>query len=143
MITKSDLCSPPILVLRLSSPVVKPGQMAAAVERALGHFDRELGRFGERLGLAFGAAFFGDLVELGLGLLDLRERGDLLAGVERALDEVPAHPNEGAQQSEVVNLLGEIARADDRRARAGQLREIGRSADLLHRLVGVEQRPQA
>ena len=44
-----------------------PGQMAAAVERPLGHLDRQLGRFAERLGLALGAALLGDLVELGLG----------------------------------------------------------------------------
>ncbi len=116
-----------------------PGEAASAVERGLGVADRGHRRLAERLGLAFGAAFLGNLVELGLGLLDLHERGDLLAGVERALDEVPPHPNEGAQQSQIVNLLGEIAGADDRGARAGELGEIGRTADLLHRLVALEQ----
>ncbi len=116
--------------------------MTAAVERALGHFERELGRVTEALGLALGAAFLGDLVELGLGPLDLGERGDLLAGIQRAFDQVAADADEGAEQRQIIDLRGEIARADDRRARAGQLGEIGRAADLLHRLVAVEHRPQ-
>ena len=131
----------------LGVEAVEPGgdarQMPAAVERALGLLERFLGRVGEALGAPFRAAFLGDLVELGLGALDLRQRSDLVAGVERALDHVAADPDERAQKREIVDLLGEIARADDRRAAAGQLGEIGRAADLAHRLVALEQGPQA
>ena len=115
--------------------MVKPGQMAAAVERLLGHFERRLGGLAEALGLAFGAALLGDLVKLGLGALDLSEGGNVLARIERAFDELAADADEGAQQREVVDLCGEVAGADHRRARAGQLGEIGRPADFLHRLV--------
>ena len=96
-------------------------QMAAAVERPLGHFERVLGGFGERLGLAGGPAFLGDLVELGLRLLDLLERSDLLAGVERAFDKLSADADQRPKQREVVNLRREVACADDRRARSRQL----------------------
>ena len=39
-------------------------------------------------------------------------------------------------------MRGEIARADHRRARPGQLREISGAADFAHRLVGLENRLQ-
>ena len=116
--------------------------MAAAVERLLGHLQRFLGGFGEALRLAFGAAFLGDLVQLGLGALDLSEGGNVLTRIERAFHEIAADADEGAQQREVVDLSGKVAGADDRRARAGQLGEIGRPADFLHPLVGLEQRLQ-
>jgi hypothetical protein len=81
----------------------------------------------------------GVLVELGLGTLDLLERLDVLAGVERAGDEVPADPDQAAQQRKIVDLRREIPGRDQRGARTGQLRQIGRAADLLHRLVRLEQ----
>ena len=125
---------------------VEPGgdarQMAAAVQRPLGHLDRQPGRLAEALGLALGAALFRDPVELGLGLLDLGQRSDFLAGVERAFDHIAPDPDQRPQQGQVVDLRGEVARADDRRARAGQLGQIGRPADFLDPLVGLEQRPQ-
>ena len=45
---------------------------------------RLLGGVAERLGLALGAALLGDLVELGLGALDLGQRRDFLADVSSA-----------------------------------------------------------
>ncbi len=56
------------------------------------------------LRLAFGAAFLGDLVELGLGPLDLAHRIDVLAGVERALDQVAADADQRAEQGEIIDL---------------------------------------
>ena len=67
--------------------------------------ERELGRLAEALGLALGAALFGDLVKLGLGLLDLVERRHFLAGVERALDQVAPDTDQRPQQGQVVDLL--------------------------------------
>ena len=52
-------------------------------------------------------------------------------------------PIERAEQRQIIDLRGEIARADDRGAGTGQLRQIGRAADLLHRFVGFEDRPQS
>ena len=98
--------------------------------------------FGERLGLAFDPAFLGNLVKLGLGAFDLLERRDFLAGVERAFDQVAADPDQRAKQRQIVDLLGEVAGADDRRARPGQLGKIGRPADFLHPFVRFEHRPQ-
>ena len=60
----------------------------------------------------------------------------------RALDHVAPDPDQSTKQGQVVNLRGEIARADHRRAGPGQLGEIGRPADLLHRLVRFEDRLQ-
>ena len=116
--------------------------MAAAVERRLGHLEGFLRRIAEALDLAFAAALLGDLVELAFGALDLGQRRDVLGGVERAFDHVAPDPDQGAQQRQVVDLRGEVAGADDRRAGAGQLGEIGRPADLLHRLVALEHRLQ-
>jgi hypothetical protein len=80
------------------------GQSAAVGERRFGDHQRFLGRVGEGLDLALAPALFGNLVELGLGALDLLERLDVLAGVERAGDEVTADPDQAAQQREVVDL---------------------------------------
>ena len=116
--------------------------MAARIERALGLFDRQLGRLAEALDLAFAAALLGDAVQFALGALDLRQRRDFLRRIERAFDHVAPDRDQRPQQRKIVNLLGEIARADDRRARPGQLGEIGRPADFLHRLVRLEHRAQ-
>ena len=119
-----------------------PGKAAAGVERLFGHLDRRGRRLGEGLDAALAAAFLGDPVERRLGILDLALGIDLVGGVERLLDHLAADADQGAQQREIVDLLGEIARADDRRARAGELGEIGRAAELLHLLVRLEHRPQ-
>ena len=103
---------------------------------------RLLGRLAEALGLAFRAAFLGDLVQLGLGALDLSEGGNVLTRIERAFHELAADADEGAEQREIVDLSGKIAGADDCRARARKLGEISRAADFLHPLVGLEQRLQ-
>ena len=65
--------------------------MAAAIERALGHFERFLGGFGEGLCLALGSPSLGHLVQFGLGALDLSEGGNVLTRVERAFDQVAAY----------------------------------------------------
>ena len=125
---------------------VEPGgdarEAAAGVGGLFGHLDGEPRRFGEALDRALAAAFLGDPVERRLGLFDLALGFDLLAGVERALDHLAPDPDQSAQQRKIVDLFGEIARADHRGARSGQLGEIGRPADLLHLLVGLEQRPE-
>ena len=80
--------------------------MAAAVERPLGHLHGELGRLAERLGLALDAALLGDAVQLGLGPLDLRQRRDVLAGVQRALDQLAPDADQRSEQAKVVDLAG-------------------------------------
>ena len=85
-----------------------PRQMAAAVERLLGHLDGQLGRIAEALRLAVGPALFGDLVELGLRPLDLLERRHVLTGVERALHQVAPDTDERPKQGQIVDLLGEV-----------------------------------
>ena len=103
-----------------------PRQMAAAVERLLGLLERQPGGLAEALDRVGRAALFGDPVELALGPLDLGQRRHFLGGVERALHHIAPDTDEGPQQGQVIDLRGEIARADHRRARAGQLGEIGR-----------------
>ena len=72
--------------------------------------DGQAGRLREALDAALAAAFLGDPVERGLGRLDLALGLDLLAGVERLLDHLAADADQRAQQRQVVDLLGEIAR---------------------------------
>ena len=85
-----------------------------------------LGGFGKALGAAVGPAFFRDLVEFGLGALDLSEGGNFLTRVERAFDQAPTDADQGPEQRQIINLIGEVAGADDGRARSRQLRQIGR-----------------
>ncbi len=117
-----------------------PAEMPARVQRALGLLDRQLGRFAEALDLALAPALFGDAVEFALGAFDLGERRHLFRRIECALDHVAPDRDQRAEQGEIINLLGEIAGADDRRARSGQLGEIGRATDLAHCVVGLEHR---
>ena len=119
------------------------GKAAARIERLLSHLYGHSGGLGEALDAALAPAFFRDPVERSLGRLDLALGIDLLAGVESLLDHVAADPDQGAEQGELVNLLGEIAGADDRRAAPGELGEIGGAAELLHLLVRLEQRPES
>src|SRR6476620_10243452 len=87
-------------------------QMAAAVERLFSELQRFLGRFAEALGLAFGAACLGHLVQFGRGALDLSEGGNVLTRIERAFHELAADADEGAEQREIVDLSGKVASAD-------------------------------
>ena len=128
-----------MLPLSPSRPVVIPVRPPPLLSAASAMRSDSLRGLAEALGLAFGAALLRDLVQLGLGALDLSEGGNILTRVERAFHELAADADEGAQQREIVDLGREVARADHGRARAGQLREVGRPADLLHPLVRVEQ----
>ena len=136
------LVKPADLGVEAFEPGGEAGQMAAAVERALGHLERFLGRVGEGLGLALGAAFLGDLVKLGLGALDLSEGGNVLTRVERAFDQVAAYADQRPEQRQIVDLLRKVPRPDHGRARSRQLRQICGAANLFYRFVGFEQRPQ-
>ncbi len=106
----------------------------------LGHVDGEARRLGEGLDAAGIAALLGDGVERQLGMLDLTLGVDRLGGIERLVDQFTADPHKLAQQSEIVDLASEVARADDGRAAAGQLRQIARAAQLLERRIGFEHR---
>ncbi len=117
-------------------------QIAARVERSLRHLDRHGGGLGEGLDRALGAAVGRDLEQLFLGGLDLRARIDLFRGVHRALDQPAPDRHQRAQHGEIIDLLGELPRADQAGARAGQLGEVTRPAQFLHALVGVEHRAQ-
>jgi hypothetical protein len=134
---------PADLAVEAVEPGRKARQVPAAVQCLLGQLQRFLGRLAEALRFAFGAAFLRDLIQLGLGALDLSEGGNILTRIERAFHELAADADEGAQQREIVDLSGEVAGADDGRAAPRQLGEIGRAAQLLHLLVRLEQRPQS
>ena len=54
----------------------------------------------------------GDAEQRGLGLLDLPHRLDLFRGVERVLDQLAADADQLAQQRQVVDLLRQLARAE-------------------------------
>jgi hypothetical protein len=115
------------------------GEAAARVERLFGHFHGHARRLGEGLHRSLAAAFLSDPVECRFGGFDLALGIDFLAGVERLLDHLAADLDQSAEQGQLVNLLGEVARPDDRRAAPRQLGEIGGAAKLLHLLVRLEQ----
>ena len=121
----------------------EPGKAAAGIERLLRHLHGHSRCHREALHRALAAPLLGHAVERRLGIFDLALGIDLVGGVERALDHLPADAHQRAEQRQIVDLLGEIARADDRRARAGKLRQISRAAHLLHLLVRLEQGPQS
>ena len=139
---RSEWCRPPVLALTDSSPVVMPDRPPPEFSAFSAILTASSRRLGEALHAALAAAFLGDPVERAFRRLDLRLGIDLLGGVERLLDHLAADADQRPQQGQVVDLLGEVARADDRGARAGELREIGRPAQLLHLLVRLEQRAQ-
>ncbi len=114
-------------------------QMAARLHRPVGHRDGEVGRLAEGLGRPRHLALLGDLVERELGVLDLLERLDPARRVEGVGRHLAPDADHFAQQREVVDLLGEVARRDQRRRLLGQRREIGGAADRHHLGVGVEQ----
>ncbi len=115
---------------------------AARALRALGVFERDLGRFVERFDGIGRAAVRRDLEQRLFGLVDLFARVDVLAGIQRLFDHLAPDRHQFAQQGEVVNLSRELARADQPRARSGQLGEIGGAAQLRHPLVLFEHRFQ-
>ncbi|PAV66731.1 hypothetical protein WR25_03666 [Diploscapter pachys] len=117
-------------------------QVAAAVQRTLGHLDRHRRRLREGLGGVFRAAVARDLVQFLLGQLDLRARIDLLGRIHRTFDERPADLHQRAQHREVIDLRRELARTDQAGARSGQAGEIGRTAQLLHPLIRFEHGPE-
>src|SRR3546814_20378288 len=103
-------------------------EAAAGIERLLGHLDGELGRLGEGLDRALAATLFRDPVECAFGGLDLFERGDVLAGVERLLHHLAADADEGAEQSEIIDLPRQNTRATDSRPAPGPLGHLRRAA---------------
>src|SRR5690349_1204547 len=91
-------------------------EVAAAVERALGHFERFLGGVGEGLGPALGSPFLRHRVKRRLGALDLSEGGNVLTRVERAFYQVTAYADQCPEQSKIVDLLREVPCPDHGRA---------------------------
>ena len=67
---------------------------------------------------------------------------DFLRGIERAVDQIAPHAHQRAQHRQIVDLRGEIARADQPRPAAGKLRKIGRPAERRHPRILGEQRPE-
>ena len=130
------------MALTVSRPVVMPERPPPVLSAFSAIWTAIRVASAKLLTAALAAAFLGDPVERRLGRLDLALGIDLLAGVERLLDHLAADADQRAEQRQLVDLLGEVARADDRGAAAGQLGEIGGAAQLLHLLVRLEQRPQ-
>ena len=94
--------------------------------------------FAEGRRLAPGARAFGDLEQIGLGLRDAVHRGGVLRSVERAFHQPAPDAHQLAQQGEIVDLLGQLARGEQARAIGGELGEIGRAAQFAQRLVRLE-----
>ena len=115
-----------------------PRQAAIRIHRLLRQLQRgDRGILeGARVGADVGP--LGDLVERGLGLLDLLERLDRFRGIERAAHQRAAHRHQLAQQREVVDLLGQLARCEQPVPIRGQPREIGRPAERFEMLVTIE-----
>ena len=114
---RSDRWSPPIRELRRSKPVVMPDSPPPLLSAAR-HCGSSPSPLRRRTCPALGAALLGDLVQLGLGALDLSEGGNVLTRVERAFDQVAADANQRPEQRQIVDLLREVPRADHGSARS-------------------------
>ena len=118
------------------------GDVPARIERALDPGDRGACGGAEGLCLAAAGRAFGDCVKRRFGKRDLVERLDRLGGVHRPFDEVASDRHQLAQQRQVVNLRGELARGEEPLAVGGEPCEIADPAHLPERLVGFEIGPQ-
>ena len=140
---RSEWCRPPVLALIVSSPVVMPERPPPELSAFSAICTAHARRLGEaldrcprrRLPRRPGRA---------------PPRPPRSAPWDRPLRDVSSAcstisrptPTSARSKRQIVDLLGEVAGADDRRARAGQLGEIGGAAQLLHLLVRLEQRPE-
>ena len=118
----------------------KTRHFSARIFCSFGHFDGLSRRHRKALGRAAGTIGFGDLVKLDLGLFDLPLGIDVFARIDGLFDHLAADADQRAEQRQLIDLRREIARADQRDAAFGELEQIGRSAERLDRLVGLEHR---
>ena len=113
-------------------------QAAIRIHRLLRQLQRRDRGVFEGAGVGADVGALGNLVERGLGLLDLLERFDRFRRVERAAHQRAAHRHQFAQQREVVDLLRQLARCEESVTVRGQPREIGRPAERFEMLVTIE-----
>ncbi len=112
--------------------------MAATVERAFGNLHGG-GRGGQKALDRSALTFpFGYFIERDFGRLYLFAGIDILARIHCIFNQFPANADKLSQQGQVVDLRREIARADQRSAIAGQLRQIARPAQFPERRVLIQ-----
>ena len=116
------------------------GQVAAGLHGPVGHLHGLARRLGESLDRAAHLALLGHAVEGLFRLLDLLQRLHFLRGVGGGRGHVAPHPNQLAQQRQVIDLAGEVAGGEQAGAVLGQLGQIGGAAHFGHGRVAVEQR---
>ena len=120
----------------------KPGglarQAAARIHRRFGHLDRGQRSIAESGGLAPGRCAFGHAEQIRLGLGNAVHRRGVFRCIERAFDQPAPDADQFAQQRQIVNLLCQLARGEQAGAAGGQLRQIGRAAQVFQRLVRFE-----
>ena len=137
--SRSDLCSPPILLSRSVKPVERPGQPSVPLVGGARHVHG--GRQGRQEGLepGRGPARFGHFVK---GLLGFR---DLLRGLRRDVHarglfrDVPADLHELSPDREVADHLRVVARREGRDRGPGQLGQVRRPAKLLQSRIVLEE----
>ena len=83
---------------------------------------------------------FGHAVERHFRRFDLFRRQNGFAGVQRPGRHLAADAHQFAQQGEIINLRCKIPRAEQGRARSGQLRQISWPTKGFHRLIGLKHR---
>ena len=72
--------------------------------------------------------------------LYLLARIDILAGIQSIINQFSADIHKLTQQGKVIDLGREVARTQQRRAAAGELRQIGRAAQLLESRILFQHR---
>ena len=122
----------------VARPVVLPDSPPPRIHGGFNEFQRCKRGAAKVDRLRAASLALGHLVERGFGLGDLVERGDVARGVECGLDQIAPHPHQFAQQRQVVDLLRQFATGEQALSIGGQLREIGRTAQLLEPFVAVE-----
>ncbi len=108
-------------------------QLSVALERLGRHIDGDGERLGETLEAAVVTAGLGKLVELALGILDLRPRREIHRRLVGDIDHVLADPDQVAPQRQIVDRAPVILRVDDGgrlRREAGKVLADRHAADV-------------
>jgi hypothetical protein len=115
-------------------------EAAACIERLFRQFHSKPRGVRKGFDAARFAALLCHAIERHFRCFDLFLRRGGGAGIHGVGGELSTHADQFAQQRQIVNLPGKIARADQRRTRSCELGEIGGAAELPHGLIRIKHR---
>ena len=121
---KSDRCNPPIFDVQVTQPGRNAGQFAVALVGIGRHVESDFHRLGKALEAAVVTAGFRELVQLALGILDLRARRKVDRGVKGDIDHVLADPDQVAAKRKFIDGPPVILGVDDGGRFGGEAGEV-------------------